>query len=174
MKKNDLLTSVFVDLRHRLKGLASGILGDSSEADDALQDAFCRLWQRRDRIASPKEAEALSVTTVHNVCIDVLRKHNHSPMVSIDENRDISVEDVNDGEDSILTREDLLRRVEQIISSRLTEQQQVILRMRDMEGLSFEAIAESLSMQPTAVRMSLSRTRKIIREIYIKTRSNEE
>ena len=169
MIKNDLLTTVFTDLRYRLKSLATGILGDSGDADDALQDAFCRLWQRRERICSQKEAEALSVTAVHNICIDTLRRHSHSPTVSIDENRDTSDEDVGaaDDDDSVQRREELFASVERIVNSRLSGQQQAILRMRDLEGLSFEAIAETLNMQPAAVRVALSRTRRLIREIYL-------
>lgn len=165
-----MLTTVFTDLRHRLKNLATGILGDSSDADDALQDAFCRLWQRRERISSPKEAEALCVTAVHNICIDTLRRHSHSPTVSIDENRDTSGEAVataDEDADSAQRREELFASVEQIVSSRLSGQQQAILRMRDLEGLSYEAIAESLDMQPAAVRVALSRARRLIREIYL-------
>ena len=86
--EGDAFTSVFVGLRQRLKRIATGIIGDSDDAEDALQDAFCRLWSRRDRIAGSSEVEALSVTTVHNVCIDALRRQSHSPTVSLDENRD--------------------------------------------------------------------------------------
>ena len=41
---NDSLTSAFMRLRMRLTRIATGILGDSDAAEDALQDAFCRLW----------------------------------------------------------------------------------------------------------------------------------
>ena len=87
MKEKDTLTSAFVRLRYRLHRIASGILGDSDDADDALQDAFCRLWAHRERIKTAGEAEAMSVTTVHNVCIDFVRRNSRSPMVGIDESR---------------------------------------------------------------------------------------
>lgn len=168
-----MLTSVFSDLRLRLRRIATGILGDSDDADDALQDAFCRLWQHHKHIKSRQEAEALSVTTVHNICIDNIRRQSHSPTVSIDENRDSTdAIDTADNEE-YTSREDLFRNIEQIVNNQLSERQQTILRMREIEGMSFEAIAESLEMQPTAVRMALSRTRKLIREIYLKTRSDE-
>ena len=40
--------------------------------------------------------------------------------------------------------------------------------MRDFRGLEIEEIAQELQMQPTAVRMNLSRARKTIREQYKK------
>ena len=170
---NDTLTSAFMRIRHRLQRIATGILGDSAEAEDALQDAFCRLWTHRDRIGSSSEAEALSVTTVHNVCIDAYRKLSHSPTVSLDENRD-SHDCIDDDTNDAPERDMLLRSVEHIIDSRLSAQQQAIVRMRELEGMSFEAIAETLEMQPAAVRVALSRARQTIRNVYLKTRNDEE
>ena len=46
--------------------------------------------------------------------------------------------------------------------------------MRELEGMSFEAIAETLEMQPAAVRVALSRARQTIRNVYLKTRNDEE
>ena len=68
----------------------------------------------------------------------------------------------------------LLRSVEHIIDSRLSAQLQAIVRMRELEGMSFEAIAETLEMQPAAVRVALSRARQTIRNVYLKTRNDEE
>ena len=171
--EGDAFTSVFVGLRQRLKRIATGILGDSDDAEDALQDAFCRLWSRRDRIAGSSEVEALSVTTVHNVCIDALRRQSHSPTVSLDENRD-SHDCIDDDTNDAPERDMLLRSVEHIIDNRLSAQQQAIVRMRELEGMSFEAIAETLEMQPAAVRVALSRARQTIRNVYLKTRNDEE
>ncbi|MDD6777759.1 MAG: sigma-70 family RNA polymerase sigma factor [Bacteroidales bacterium] len=169
---DDALTSVFVGLRQRLRRMATAILGDSNAADDALQDAFCRLWTRRDRIAPDANAEALSTATVHNVCIDALRRRSHSPTVGFTDNLITEPPD-DDGDDDATQREMLLQSVERIIAGRLTPQQQAIVQMRDVEGRSFEEIASALSMQPTAVRVALSRSRKLIREIYLNTHDDE-
>lgn len=90
--------------------------------------------------------------------------------MSLDENRDLH--DTLDDTDDTAGREMLLRSVERIIDSRLTEQQRAIVRMRELEGMSFEAIAEILDMQPAAVRVALSRARKLIRDVYRATQSH--
>ena len=46
----------------------------------------------------------------------------------------------------------------------LPEQQKMIIQLRDIEEYEFEEIAEMLQINPTAVRVSLSRARKTIRE----------
>ena len=49
----------------------------------------------------------------------------------------------------------------------LPEQQRMVLQLRDVEAYEFEEIAEVMQMQPTAVRVALSRARKTVREKLI-------
>ena len=65
-------------LRRRLQANARRMLADDSAADDALQDAFYRLWKHRDNIVTDSQAEGMSVIAVRNTCIDALRKHRDS------------------------------------------------------------------------------------------------
>jgi len=46
----------------------------------------------------------------------------------------------------------------------LPEQQKLVIQLRDVEEYEFDEIAELLNLQPTAVRVTLSRARKTIRE----------
>ena len=66
-------------------------------------------------------------------------------------------------------RVEMIKDVEKIIRTELTPLQQQIIEEREYKGRDIEEIAKRLDMQPTAVRMQLSRARKKIREIY-KTR----
>ncbi len=50
----------------------------------------------------------------------------------------------------------------------LPEQQKLIIQLRDVEQYEFDEISKMLNLKPTAVRVSLSRARKIIREQLIK------
>jgi len=161
----ETLTSTFTELRKNFLRLAMRFLPNKEDADDALQEAFFRLWQHADKIGSRKEAEALTVVTVKNLCIDTLRKRNNIPTVELDENRD---ESVCDQADESIEREERFRTLERIIELRLTPLQQQILRMKEYEGKKYDEIAEMLGMQEPAVRMQLSRARKEIRDCYLK------
>lgn len=154
------LVNTFTALRKRLLRMASRLLPRDEEAEDALQDAFCRLWPRRDHINSASEAEALTTTTIKNICIDKLRKVKHET-VPIDEHRDTIEERHYEAE-----REELIKDVENIIATALTPVQQQIIEEKEYKGKTIEEIAKALSMQPPAVKMQLSRARKKIREIY--------
>ena len=161
----ETLTSTFTELRKNFLRLAMRFLPNKEDADDALQEAFFRLWRHADQIGSREEAEALTVVTVKNLCIDTLRKRNNIPTVELDENRD---ESVCDQADESIEREERFRTLERIIELRLTPLQQQILRMKEYEGKKYDEIAEMLGMQEPAVRMQLSRARKEIRDCYLK------
>lgn len=81
----ETLTSTFTELRKGFLRLAMRFLPSQEDADDALQEAFFRLWKQADRISSREEAEALTVVTVKNLCIDILRRRSHLQTVELDE-----------------------------------------------------------------------------------------
>lgn len=161
----ETLTSTFTELRKGFFRLAMRFLSNQEDADDALQEAFFRLWKHADRINTPEEAEALTITTVKNLCIDTLRRKSHMHTVELDEERDNAI---TESAAEALEKEERFKTVEHIIEQRLTPLQQKILHMKEYEEKEYDEIAASLGMQPPAVRMQLSRARKEIRECYLK------
>ena len=178
----DFLTSAFVKMRTVLKGTASRLLGNEAAADDALQEAFYKLWNRHYVLASESDAAALLSRTVRNEAVDTLRQRKRHPEVRIDStdkpwNDENAVEKSVSAvaeEDATPEREEMLRNVKTLIESQLTPIQQEILQRRDYNGEEYASIAEDLGMQETAVRMQLSRARKTIRETYRKQQRNYE
>ena len=64
--KEEVLLPAFQRLQRGLRRLASSMVGESV-ADDALQDAFIRLWTRRTTLRSEDEAGRLLTTTVKHL-----------------------------------------------------------------------------------------------------------
>lgn len=157
--ENPLLTA-FSGLRRRLRPTLSRWLGED-EADDALQEAFCRLWPERERWADADEAARVLNVTARHIGIDELRRRQKLGETRLEEGYDPA--EATDAEDEVAER---YRRVKQIIDQRLTPLQREILERRETSEEAFEEIAATLNMQPAAVRMQLSRARKLIREVY--------
>ena len=156
---DEYLTTTFTSLRQRLSAVAKRIVGSDDDADDVLQDAFCRLWSRRESFDTQSHADGAAILTVKNLSIDVVRSRSRRPQVDID-----GVDLPDDADDA--DRGDLLKEVGTIVDSELTDQQREILRLREIEGLSNEMIADRLDMNEVTVRVNLSRARKKIRDIY--------
>lgn len=162
---NEILTSAFADIRQRLMALAKRMLGNEADAEDTVQDAFCRLWQRRENLESRQEVVGTSIVTVRNLCVDNIRRTHKENEISLDENRAEAV-DVESDEYSYNERMEVYGEVKDIMNKYLSEIQRRIIVMREYEGRSYEEIAEMLDMQQATVRMHVSRARKLIREIY--------
>jgi RNA polymerase sigma-70 factor (ECF subfamily) len=162
------LTTVFTRLRNKFLNMALAILPSEDDAADALQDAFCKLWPRRDTINDEAKAEALTGITLRNICIDKRRKRELST-VPLDEEHDTI-----DSGTTYNEREETYKRVKEIIDNELTELQRKIVEQKDIEGYSIEEIAKRQNMTESAVRMNLSRARNKIRECYRKEAAYEE
>ena len=151
----DFLTYAFLSLRERMKRR------HASWTEDALQDAFVRLWGRYEP-ESVSQAKALLTTAAKHAEIDEKRRRKTVPLDG----------DVMEEESSVKEREELFLRVDDLIRTRLTDIQQYIIRRHQYEGASLEKVAKELGMKPPAVRMQLSRARKTIRELYGNERKN--
>ncbi len=156
--KRDFLTTAFERIRGRMTRM-----GTADEYSDDLQDAFCRLWSRRELIADSGQAEGLLTVTARNIRIDNLRRHNRHPSVNIEDACPIpdSV-----SETDVIT--ELYNEVDRIIGENLSERDRRILHLRDRDGWEFEEIADHLGLTESNVRMILSRARKAVREAYRK------
>ncbi|MDO4756463.1 MAG: sigma-70 family RNA polymerase sigma factor [Parabacteroides sp.] len=161
----ELLTSAFTKLHKKFQRIALKLLPSESDAEDALQEAFCRLWPKAGELKTLQEVEAMTVTTVRNLCIDTLRREERVKMVELDVERDARMTKPIDEE---IERQEQFQAVEVIIEKELSDLQKQILRMKEYEDESIESIAEKLDMQPATVRVNLSRARKQVRMCYLK------
>lgn len=169
----ELLTSTFVQLRKRILRQALRWFPSAEDAEDALQDAFVRLWPKAGQLGTSHDIEALTAVTVRHIGIDLHRQRQKMPTTDLDDNVQ-STEFLTGGfpaSNNDEEREQQLRIVERIIAERLTPLQQDIIHRRDYEGQSYANIASTLHMQETAVRMQLSRARKAIRATYHELRT---
>lgn len=148
MMTNDFLTEAFLALRGRWR------------SEDVLQDAFCKLWGGKYKVGSVKEAIGLLSRTGRNLEIDEYRKSVRRPTVSLGDRQ------IEDERDDAGEREALFRKVEASVDSELTDLQKLVVRRREFEGQSFERIARDLGISQEAVRMHVSRARKVLREKF--------
>lgn len=149
----------------KLFGHAYRILGDKEGSEDAVQEVFVRLWKMRKKLDEYESVEALAVTMVRNFCIDQIRKRRF-----LDPGGEAAFIGLHDPDPSPQERiesseaSDIMLR----IIGELPEQYREIIRMRDMEELSFEEIADLTGQNINTLRVVLSRARKSVRNEFRK------
>lgn len=166
----------------KIFNLAYRILGNYDDAGDQAQEALIRIFKS---IANFKEQSSFStwvyrITT--NVCLDEIRKKKNKRVLSLDE--EIHVEDgemkrqiISDDPlpDEIAEREELRSIVSSAIES-LPEEQRIVITLRDIQGLSYEEIAEVLDCPSGTVKSRINRARQALKFVLLTKREllNEE
>ena len=141
------------ELRKQLVSIAHKYMGNTDEAEDIAQDAMVKLWLMREQLTLPIAGMASIVT--RNLCIDALRKKHHTiDIAQLPDEADFS----DDGEQI----EQLLKVIDSLPST-----QRTILRMRHLQGMEMREIALVLGSTEVAVRKTLSRARKVVRNRLI-------
>ncbi len=140
--------------RVRLLAYARHMLGGSrQDAEDALQDVFVRAYSSLRATDRPIVLRAWLYRVAHNRCIDQLRRPRLDPGDLIDVSRTPQSDPCDQSE----RREQLRRLVSDV--ARLPEQQRSALLMRELQGLSYEELADALQVSVAAVKSLLVRAR---------------
>ncbi|WP_395632966.1 RNA polymerase sigma factor [Flavobacterium sp.] len=144
--------------------MAKRLLVSTEEAEDATQEVLVKLWHKNDNLDEYKSIEAVAMTMTKNYCLDQLKSKRAGNMRIVHNN----FTDREAGLQKQVEDKDTWQWVERIMND-LPEQQKLIVQMRDIEEMEFEAISAILGMNESAIRTALSRARKTIRETMTKT-----
>src|SRR5215207_2067740 len=163
MDERDWLAQRFQEHRPRLRALAYRMLGSTSEADDALQEAWIRL--SRSNAAEIDSLEAWLLTVVGRVALNMLRSRKtrreepleaHLPDPIVDRAEGIDPE-----HEALLA--DSLGLALLVVLETLTPAERLAYVLHDMFSVPFEEIGAILERSPEAARQLASRGRRRIR-----------
>ena len=144
----------FEDSKHaRLFGALCLVTGDRHEAEEIMQDAFLRLWERWDRIAGLDDPPAYLFRTAMNVFRNRYRR------AALAVRRTVSLAPT---EDAFATFED--RDVVVRALRALTPDQRAAVVLTSYVGLTSEEAGRALGMRASTVRTLATRARAAIRE----------
>jgi RNA polymerase sigma-70 factor, ECF subfamily len=159
----DWLATRFEACRPRLRNLAFRMLGSTTEADDALQDAWLRL-NRADTTAIA-DLEGWLVTVVARVCLDELRARKARREDSLPESLP---EPIVAGEHGLNPEQaallgDAVGMAMLVVLDLLDPGQRVSFVLHDVFAIPFDEIAQILNCTPAAARQLASRARRKVR-----------
>jgi RNA polymerase sigma factor (sigma-70 family) len=163
MNERDWLAERFEEHRPRLRAVAYRMLGSTSEAEDAVQEAWIRL--SRSETEEIDNLEAWLVTVVGRVALNMLR----SRRTRREEPLDVRVPDpiVDPAEGSNPEHEALLADAVGlallVVLETLTPAERLAFVLHDMFAVPFESIAPIVERSPEATRQLASRARRRVR-----------
>ena len=149
-------------------------ISSPEDAEDLLVEVFLAALEHNNLLCL-NEGEQLAWLrrVAHNKLIDSYRRAKNRPVVTLDEVTDTLYEDVEQTPERVALR----REEHNLLRSHLThlsELQQEVLRLRFAVGLRSTEIAALLNKNEGAVRMLLSRSLDLLRNIYDNHHGREE
>jgi len=154
--------------------LAYRILGNRDAAADATQDAFLSVFKAIGKFRGGS-FKAWLLRIVTNACYDQLRLKQRRPATSLDallvlESAPVqSLTDPGESPEEYAVRQELNRAIQVGIGT-LPPEQRIALVLSDVQGLSYQEIAEVTGASLGTVKSRLSRARSKLRDFLLEQR----
>ncbi|MCF6171219.1 MAG: RNA polymerase sigma factor [Bacteroidales bacterium] len=141
---------------------ACSILKNKALAQDVVQECLLKIWKNRMKLSEINNVESWAMRITRNQCYDWVKINRFS----LETNRATARDDGPKREpvetDETAVMEDRKQWLQQIINA-LPKKQKEIYHLREVEELSYQDIAETLSLNLSEVKVTLHRTRQKIR-----------
>lgn len=134
------------------------VTGSEADAEDAVQEAMCRLWKNRESLAAAENQEAYVAAAARRCALDIVGARR--PASSLDEVAEIAA--APDAADE----RDRLAIVLRVIDS-LPSPQREVITLRDLRGYEMEEIQQELNLTAVNARVILSRARGAVRKYFL-------
>jgi RNA polymerase sigma factor (sigma-70 family) len=175
MTESDWLAQRFQEHRPRLRAVAYRMLGSTSEADDAVQEAWIRL--SRSNSGEIDNLEAWLVTVVGRVALNMLRSRKRRGEVPLDAQHlpdpivDRAEEGIDPEHEALLA--DGVGLALLVVLETLTPAERLAYVLHDMFSVPFEEIGAIVNRSPEAARQLASRARRRIRTAHTTPRHHD-
>ena len=151
-------SNIWLPLADRFYRVAFYLLESESDAEDAVQELYLRLWAARSSLDGVQNPTAYGISLLKNICIDRIRKR----MVRKAEPLEKAPPSEDDRSERRLDMKDTLRYLLQEME-KLPDKQRTVLRMRTIDGLEYEEISRRTGLSPVHIRVLITMARKTLR-----------
>nr|WP_236587820.1 RNA polymerase sigma factor [Marivirga aurantiaca] len=164
MSEEIYFKNTFLSQKNKLYRFAFFFLKETDEAKDATQETLIKIWDKREEWHKVENPDAWSMQIIKNNCLDRLRKtktvQKHQANLNFAQSTD-----QNPGTISIW--QDQWKLLQQVLNQ-LSDKQKAVFILREIEGNSYQEIAESLEISEAQVKSDLFRSRKYLKETMLK------
>jgi RNA polymerase sigma-70 factor (ECF subfamily) len=150
----------------RLLNFVYRTVGDRERAEDLVQEVFIRIYRHLHRFDQTKKFSTWAYTIASNLAKNELRNRSRNPLVLFQtikrhweaDHRPLQFEDSSSRPDDLYHKRHLRELVEQSVSQ-LPEHHRVVFVLRELEGKTYEEIADITGCNLGTVKSRLNRAR---------------
>lgn len=150
----------------RLLNFIYRTIGDRERAEDLVQEVFIRVYRHIRRFDTSKKFSTWIYTIASNLAKNELRNRSRNPLVlfqtmtgnHVDDERPLQFEDYTTRPDDLFQKRHLRALVEETVAQ-LPEHHRQVFVLREIEGKSYEEIAEITDCNLGTVKSRLNRAR---------------
>src|SRR5215218_5034565 len=158
--------------QNRLLNFVYRTTGDRERGEDLVQETFIRVYRHLHRFDQTKKFSTWVYTIASNLAKNELRNRSRNPLVLFqtikknwqDEDRPLQFEDSTSRPDDLYRKRHLRALVEASVAQ-LPEHHRQVFVLRELEGKSYEEIAEITACNLGTVKSRLNRARSSFAEI---------
>lgn len=164
---------IVVRYQVRLLNFVYRMIGDRERAEDLVQEAFLRVYRHLDRFDRSRKFSTWIYTIASNLAKNELRNRSRSPLIAFEQARPqgddedhhhAEFEDAGSRPDDLYERRHLKALVDQTVA-RLALHHREVFVLRELEGKSYEEIAEIMHCNLGTVKSRLNRARQSFAEL---------
>jgi RNA polymerase sigma-70 factor (ECF subfamily) len=156
----------------RLLNFINRTIGDRDRAEDLVQEVFIRVFRHLHRFDQTKKFSTWIYTIASNLAKNELRNRSRNPLVLFQtikknwdaDHRPLEWEDTQYKPDDLFRKRHLREKVEEAVKE-LPEHHRIVFVLRELEGKTYEEIAEITGCNLGTVKSRLNRARNNFAQI---------
>jgi RNA polymerase sigma-70 factor, ECF subfamily len=156
--------------RKRILGTIARLIGRPEDVEDVGQEVFLRLYFSLDQLRTPEVFEPWLYRLTVNAAYDYLRRQrrrNEARMADLSEQQVVMADAAASGKrDDEEQRHKRTRELVEILMSSVSEQDRVLLTLKEIEGLSLKELEKVYGVNENALKVRLFRARQRILKVF--------
>ncbi len=152
-------SDIWLPLSDRFYRVAFYLLESESDAEDAVQELYLKLWSARSSLENVKTPMAYGISMLKNICIDKIRKRTVRNSEPLETAPPMTAPSAHGHAEIRDTLRYLLNEME-----KLPQKQREVLKMRTMDGMEYEEISKRTGLSQVHIRVLVATARKTLKK----------
>lgn len=153
------IKEIWLPLSDRFYRVAYHILESQEDAEDAVQELYLKLIKSPAKFSEIQDPAAFGITILRNICIDIIRRREKRKSEELHE---YMIADESSPDKAVAEKDKLRVLIQEI--GRLPQKQSMVLKMRTIDGLEYEEIAQRTGLSQVNIRVLISIARKTLKK----------